>query len=98
MLETSTNGAGAAVEAAAAAAKTGEPEASWGVPGTDVEIAGVSPVPGPWQGEPDIDEARARPGIDRAVPVRLVALRGFREGGSEGGHRCAVVANESEAP
>src|SRR5579859_458820 len=32
------------------------------------EIGGVSPVPGPWQGEPDIDEARARPGVDRAVP------------------------------
>jgi len=26
------------------------------------------------------------------------ALRGFREGGSERGHRCVVVANESEAP
>jgi hypothetical protein len=26
------------------AAKTREPEASWGVPGTDVEIGGVSPV------------------------------------------------------
>ena len=23
---------------------------------------------------------------------------GFREGGSEGGHRCVVVVNESEAP
>jgi hypothetical protein len=30
--------------------------------------------------------------------VRLVALRSFREGGSERGHRCVVVANESEAP
>jgi hypothetical protein len=63
------------------------------------EIGGGSPVPGPWQGEPDIDEARARSGVHRAVPVRLVrALRGFREGGSEGSHRCVVVANESEAP
>ena len=26
------------------AAKTREPEASWGVPGTDVEIGGVNPV------------------------------------------------------
>jgi len=29
---------------------------------------------------------------------RLVWLAGFREDGSEGGHRCVVVANESEAP
>jgi hypothetical protein len=74
---------------------SGEPS---GVPGTDVEIGGGSPVPGPSQGEPDTDEARARLGIDRAIPVRLVALRGFREGGSGRGHRCVVVANESEAP
>ena len=31
------------------------------------EIGGVSPVLGPWQGEPIIDEARARPGIDRVA-------------------------------
>ena len=69
-----------------------------GVPGTDVEIGGGSPVLEPDRGNPT-SKARARPGIDRAVPVRPgLALRGFREGGSEGGGRCVVVANESEAP
>jgi hypothetical protein len=63
-----------------------------------VEIGGVSPVLGPWQGEPNIDEARARPGSDRAARWWLLALVGFREGGSEGSRRCVVVANESEAP
>jgi len=67
------------------------------VPGTDVEIGGGSPDLEPDRGNPT-SKARARPGIDRAIPVRLVALRGFREGGSEGGPRCVVVANESEAP
>jgi hypothetical protein len=62
------------------------------------EIGGVSPVLGPWQGEPIIDEARARPGIDRVARWWLFARVGFREGGSEGSHRCVVVANESEAP
>ena len=62
------------------------------------EIGGVSPVLGPWQGEPIIDEARARLGVHRAVRWRLFALAGFREGGSEGSRRCVVVANESEAP
>ena len=74
------------------------PRASAGVPGTDVEIGGVNPVLEPRQGESNIEEARTRPGVHRVVPVRRVALRGFREGGSEGGHRCVVVANESEAP
>ena len=69
-----------------------------GVLSTDVEIGGGSPVPGPGQREPDIDVARARSGIDRAASVRQVALRSSREGGSEEGHRCVVVANESEAP
>jgi hypothetical protein len=63
------------------------------------EIGGGSPDLGPWQGEPNTEEARARLGVDRAVPVRpVLALRGFREGVSEGSHRCVVVANESEAP
>jgi hypothetical protein len=48
--------------------------------------------------ESDIDEARARSGIDRAACSWLCARVGFREGGSEGSHRCVVVANESEAP
>ena len=35
------------------------------------------------------------PELTGAVPVRQgLALRGFREGGSEGGRRCVVVANE----
>ena len=38
-----------------------------GVPGTDVEIGGVSPVLEPDRGNPT-SKARARPGIDRAVP------------------------------
>ncbi len=38
-----------------------------GVLGTDVEIGGVSPVLEPCQGESNIEEARARPGIDRVV-------------------------------
>ena len=80
------------------AAKTSLAYPSWGVPGTDVEIGGGSPVLEPDRGNPT-SKARARPGIDRAVPVRPgLALRGFREGGSEGGRRCVVVANESEAP
>jgi len=39
-----------------------------GVLGTDVEIGGGSPVLEPRQGESNTEEARARPGIDRAVP------------------------------
>jgi hypothetical protein len=62
------------------------------------EIGGGGPDLGPDRGEPQVDEARARLGIDRAVPMRLVALRSFREGGSEGSRRCVVAANESEAP
>ena len=65
------------------------------------EIGGGSPVPGPWQGEPDIEEARARLGVHRAARRRLVGngvLAGFREGVSGGSRRCVVVANESEAP
>ena len=69
-----------------------------GVLGTGVEIGGVSPVLEPWQGESNTGEARARPGSDRAACRRPVALAGFREGGSESGYRCVVVANESEAP
>ena len=40
---------------------------SRGVPGTDVEIGGVSPVLEPDRGNPT-SKARARPGIDRVVP------------------------------
>ena len=73
-------------------------ERNGGVLGMTFEIGGGSPVSGPWQGEPDVDEARARLGIDRAARWRLFALAGFREGGSEGSRRRVVVANESEAP
>jgi hypothetical protein len=78
-----------------------EPAGRVGVPGMTIEIGGESPDLGPWQWEPNIEEARARPGIDRAArwwPVRNGVLASLREGGSEGSHRCAVVANESEAP
>ena len=43
-----------------------------GVPGMMFEIGGGSPDRGALTGGPDIDEARARPGVDRAIPVRLV--------------------------
>jgi hypothetical protein len=35
------------------------------------EIGGGSPDLGPRQGEPNTEEARARLGVHRAVPVRL---------------------------
>ncbi len=54
------------------AAKTRDPWASWGVPGTDVEIGGVSLVLEPDRGNPTSKRARARPGVHRAVPVRPV--------------------------
>ena len=44
MLESSTNGAGAVVEAAAAGREAQRAVAGRGVPGTDVEIGGGSPV------------------------------------------------------
>jgi len=69
-----------------------------GVPGMTYEIGGESLDLGPRQGEPNIEEARARPGIDRAVCRCSFGPVGFREGGSEGGRRCAVVANGGEAP
>ena len=47
MLETSTNGAGAAAEAAAAGREDLRAVGELGVPGMAFEIGGVSPVLGP---------------------------------------------------
>jgi hypothetical protein len=44
----------------------GAPEGRRGVPGTDVEIGGVSPDLEPDRGNPT-SKARARPGIDRVA-------------------------------
>ena len=51
----------------ARSSRSRRPEGDGGVPGTDVEIGGVSPVLEPDRGNPT-SKARARPGIDRAVP------------------------------
>ena len=52
----------------------------------------------PDRGNPTLKRQGRGSELTGRFPVRLVALRGFREGGSERGHRCVVVANESEAP
>jgi hypothetical protein len=51
---------------AADRSETGAPEGRAGVPGTDVEIGGVSPDLEPERGNPT-SKARARPGIDRVA-------------------------------
>lgn len=52
----------------------------------------------PDRGNPASMRQGRGPEFTGRVPVRLFALRGFREGVSEGSRRCVVVANESEAP